>query len=595
MVIKFPQNIEEYTNGDLWYEGIDESIARRILFSLNKVEDANEMRLRKIYLAHYYCEREDYPLAINLCRQLILEDGLDLEVMLLMQYCCAKRGDIIGIGEIFGFIKYMSEEDRASFMEHFEAREVEPETLFSSFKRKKGTKVEYNDGWVEYYKDDKLVYKLYDKDYDAFMKDHAARRMLASGDPIGAIAKLDSIKFAHVRQTTIMLCEQTYINAFMELNEHLNAYAHCKSFIEKKTYIETMLPLMECLRKDGHTAQYEELRRFISSLKGYEVSQLIDFFDYSDETGDYEFWDMLEESNPLEELPESDERLCLQGRSMERKGESETAEKCWRKAKATYGQFSGAKYYLNYPQMVSEAKERYDGETLDLDVLKETFIDNLNDFKDKIDLTLDVDKKASQLNIALCDLYIDLEKLTSIVRRIYLSGVTSLVSEIDRLAVCEDVEDVNRAICLANFAMKGKKYILWNGAKVRNIVAELSGENREITYGIAMFASHVMIRLTAEAKGLEKVYNELKKLHSMLDLQKVAKPKAYVVYAFLIEYYTGMTLPKMRMPNYTSDLDELKNALIGSVEYPELKNCLELRDNMLSKLYAIKNRNNNIS
>lgn len=592
MAIKFPQSIEEYTNGDLWYEGIEESIARRILFSLNKVEDSYEMSLRKTYLAHYYCEREDYPLAINLCRQLLMEGGLDKEILLLMQYCCVKRGDLMGVGEVFGYVRQMSEKQRSSFMEHFEAQEVSPDMLMDSSRRKKGTKVEYKDGWVEYYENGKLIYKFFDNDYSAFMRDNTARHKLGAGDPIGAIAQLDGVKLSHVRHSTILLCEQTYVNAFMELNEHLNAYSHCKAFIDKKIYIESMLPLMDGLKKDGYTSQYQELRRYIASHGGYDVFQLSDFFDYSSEVGDYEFWDMLEENNPLDKLPESDERLCLQGRVYERKGDIQSAEKCWRKAIAIYGQFSRVKYYLSYPKMISEAEERFNGGTLDLiEVCKDEFIKDMDDWNSAEELIENADEKAGQLSIALCDLYIDVERLSSVVRRIYNLGVVSLVSEIDRLAACEDAEDVNKAICLANFAMNcNKKAIWWRGDKRRNIVAEISGENDEILYGIAMFASHIMIRLTSDAKGLDKIYSELKKFHSMLDLQKVAKPKAYVVYGFLLEYYAGLPLPQKRTPNYVFDLVELKNAIINSVEYPELKNCSELRDNMLSKLYAIMNR-----
>ncbi|MDE5549527.1 MAG: hypothetical protein K2J13_04680, partial [Clostridia bacterium] len=248
MAIRFPQNIEEYTNGELWHTGVDESVARRILFSLNKVEDPREMRLRKIYLAHFYCEREDYRLATNLCRQILMEGGMDKEVLLLMQYCCLKRGDIMGVREVFGFVKEMSEEDRTSFMENFDAEEIPPSMLVDTSQRKKGTKVEYKDGRVEYYDKGKLVYKFFDNDYFAFMKANSARRMLGAGDPIGAVAQLDAVKFDHVRHSTILLCEQTYVNAFLELGEHLNAFSHCKVFIDKNMYIDAMLPLLDGLR-----------------------------------------------------------------------------------------------------------------------------------------------------------------------------------------------------------------------------------------------------------------------------------------------------------------------------------------------------------
>ena len=141
MAIKFPQSIEEYTGGELWYSGIDESVARRILFSLNTVEDPEEMYLRKLYLAHWYSEREDYKLAVNLCRQLILEEGPDRELLTLMQYCSARAGDISAFTEVLGTAKYLDEDERNAFMENFNTEEFPAEVIFAETGRAPGVKV----------------------------------------------------------------------------------------------------------------------------------------------------------------------------------------------------------------------------------------------------------------------------------------------------------------------------------------------------------------------------------------------------------------------------------------------------------------------
>ncbi|MDE6758078.1 MAG: hypothetical protein K2J89_02210 [Clostridia bacterium] len=599
MAIKFPQNIEEYTNGDLWYAGVDDSIARRILFSLNAVDDPREMRLRKTYLAHWYCEREDYRLAENLCRQLIMENGSNKDILLLMQYCCVKRGDVLGISEVFNSVKLLSEEDRDSFMENFTAEELPAETFYSLSEKKKGAKVEYKDGWVEYYQKNKLIFKYFDNDNLAFMKDNAARRLLGEGDAIGAIAQLDAIKFRHLRKSTQFLCQQTYVTAFLELGEHLNAYSHCKIFIDEKMYIEAMLPLLEGLRSDGYISQFEELRKYIATLEGYDVYQLTDFFDYSDETGDFGFWEMLEESNPLGNLKESDERLCLEGRAFERKDDFISAQKSWRKAVSIYGQFSRAKYYLSYPKVFAQAEERVKAEYGDdylersdylavmTEFCKDIVMSDLDDWSSTKDIYDDYDKKTAELSLALCDYYIDVDRLSYGVGRIYRTGWLPIVSEINRIAVSEDVDDINRAVCLANYLLhSNKKQIMWKGEKRRNIVAELSGGNEQVKYGIAMFAAHAMIRLRADAKGIEKVNDELKTLCSMINQE--ASVKAYILYGFLLEYYANLKLPQKRMPDYINDLDDLIEELERGMNSEEKQESAEFRNNALSKLHTIK-------
>ena len=599
MAIKFPQNIEEYTNGKLWYDGIDESVARRILFSLNQVEDKREMRLRKTYLAHFYCEREDYRLAINLCKQLILQYGVDKEILLLMQYCCMRCGDVSGIGEVLGGVKLLSEEDREDFMSNFETEEFPPEVFFSQPERKKGTKVELKDGWTEYYSNNKLIFKCVDNDYVSFMKDNAARRLLSEGDAIGAIAQLDSIVFRRIKRSTEILCHQTYVNAFLELGEHLNCYSHCKIFIDENMYIDAMLPLLEGLRQDGYMSQYEELRRFIASLKDYDISQLTNFFDFSDETGDFAFWEMLEENNPLDKLRESDERLCLEGRAYERNGDAISAQKCWRKAVAIYGQFSRANFYLRYPKLFSQAEERLsaeygesDSKSLDnaaklSEYCKDIVATQIENWKSKSDLSADCEEKTKMLSIAICDFYIDIDRLSHAVGRMYESGLVAIVDEIDRIALNDDVNDVNRAICLANYLLSCEsKEVFLRGEKCRNVVAELKGERNNAKYGIAMFAAHAMIRLRADANGLKKVYGEVKRFYSMIVDNDSLKP--YVVYAFLLEYYANLRLSTKHMPNYLVDIEELICALIDNCGN-NIKDE-ELNKQMLMKLYSIKKR-----
>ncbi len=597
MAIKFPQSIDEYTGGELWYSGIDESVARRILFSLNTVEDPEEMFLRKLYLAHWYSEREDYKLAVNLCRQLILEEGPDRELLTLMQYCSARAGDISAFTEVLGTAKYLDEDERNAFMENFNTEEFPAEVIFAETGRAPGVKVEHKDGWVEYSKNGKPVFKYFDNDYYAFVKDNAARKLLSVGDALGAIAQLDAIKLRHVKSSTILLCNQTYILAFLELKEYLNAYSHCKIFMEKNLYMDAMLILMEGLKDGGYVSQFEELRSYLANRSGYEIYQMERFFDYSDTTGDYGFWEKVQARNPLVKMKETDERLCLEGRAYERASDEESAKKCWRKAISLYGQFSGAKYYFTYPELFEEAKSKQiavlptlsdsDGFSL-TQLCKKAAIEQLNDFKTADGKLKNPQKTASLLNIALTKLYLDIGMLSESVKDIYGSAYLPFVSEIDRLAVGEEVDDVNRAICLANFTLYCKKKdIIWKGEKHRNIIADIKGKEFNVKYGVAMFAAHVMISLRAEGKNVAKVHSEIKKFYSMIEWEKYPNIRPYAVYAFLLEYYANIRLAQKRIPNYGQDLQEFIRAMEDNRESEQTQKNAKLFDAMLARLKVI--------
>ena len=59
-MIKFPQTLREYTDGKLWKGERKESIAKRILYTLPDIDDAQELAQRKIYLAYFYFDKGAY-------------------------------------------------------------------------------------------------------------------------------------------------------------------------------------------------------------------------------------------------------------------------------------------------------------------------------------------------------------------------------------------------------------------------------------------------------------------------------------------------------------------------------------------------------
>ncbi|MDE6188876.1 MAG: hypothetical protein K2G37_01145 [Clostridia bacterium] len=595
MRVKFPQTLTEYTNGELWYDGVDEAIARRILFSLKDVKDFQEMRLRKKYLAHYYCERGDYALAINLCRQLLLEEGADKEVLLLMQFCCVRITDIGGLGEVLNAVRELAQEDKEDFLNNFEQTDF-AEVMLESDERPNGVKVEFKNGWVEYYDKGKLIYKLFDNDYDAFSKDNAARRLLGEGKPLLAIAQLDAIRFVRLRRTTALLCEQTYVMAFSEIGEYGKAYEHCKTFFNEKIYIDAMLMLLIALKEEGKIQEFEELRRYISSLQNYDVNQMKVFFDYSEEYGDYGFWQELEKNNPLSEMPENDERLCLEGRALGRVGNLDGARKRWLKAKSIYGHFSAANYYLTYPAIFAQAVatcegSRASGGDVDAKALakqcREVVASKLKEIGELKEEESVNEEVLRTLNVALVNFVIDLDKLVPNLYKIYNLGFAPIVSEIDRLAACEDASEVNRAICLANYMMGCKdKTVFFNGENHKNLAAELKGDNLEIKYAIAMFSAHIVIRLI-DLKHESKIHSQIKKIYAMIDWSKYPNIKAYAMYGFLLELFANSRPPLIRMPNYYQDLENVKEAFCDNAQLADSPKYSDLYNKIITKITAI--------
>ena len=88
MIIKFPNTINEYTNGKLWREGTQESVARRILFTLDEVEDYDEFTQRRMYLAHFYYDIGQYDFSILILKELLLECQYYKEAILLLEKNC---------------------------------------------------------------------------------------------------------------------------------------------------------------------------------------------------------------------------------------------------------------------------------------------------------------------------------------------------------------------------------------------------------------------------------------------------------------------------------------------------------------------------
>ncbi|MDE5616987.1 MAG: hypothetical protein K2I78_04285, partial [Clostridia bacterium] len=200
---------------------------------------------------------------------------------------------------------------------------------------------------------------------------------------------------------------------------------------------------------------------------------------------------------------------------------------------------------------------------------------------------------ARTLNIALTKLFIELRSLSESVGELYSTGYLPFVSEIDRLAVSDEVDDFNRAICLANFTFYHyKKEISWKGEKIRNIVDDLKGGDFNVRYGIAMFAAHAIICLRAESKELAKVHLEIKKFHAMIEWEKYPQIRPYAVYVFLLEYYANLRPLPQRVPHYAEDLKTLISVMNENVGVAEKQKYSQLYEKMLARMNMIDKRIN---
>ena len=85
-MIKFPTTLKEYTHGKMWHSGVETSIAQRIIAGYDRVEDEGERNDRKMYIAHYFSKIGNYPAAIEIVSQMLMEGVyVDESIELLRQ------------------------------------------------------------------------------------------------------------------------------------------------------------------------------------------------------------------------------------------------------------------------------------------------------------------------------------------------------------------------------------------------------------------------------------------------------------------------------------------------------------------------------
>ncbi len=552
-MIKFPTTISEYTDGKLWRQGVDESIARRILVDLHKIEDKDELDLRKMYLAHFYCEIGDYRLASTLAKGFLLENKFVDDAVALIKKICIEDRDIETFARLVKLMdKLYHGKPPLSFFD-----DVDGDELLMAFEESKDTgkgQVVYNGGVAEYYQNGKLVFSVADNNYEAFVKDSAARFFLSENQPESALELLLTLKLSKLKPDIKMFCHQTFVRTYCMLEQYKEAYDYSVLLMNNGVYIPEMTDIFVYLHKEK-SPHFEQMREFLVNYKNFGSIQLGDMHSIARDIDDEDFWNRIYEGNPIDSSDISEETYLFKGILAFNRQEYQVAERFFSRAAAIYGRFGKAnlfKYYLDCYQKKIKKNPIADNMPCELYTARldeiYTFIDkklfsklkkclNKEDFvKNFDDNILEVDNMLSGVSAKVCD-------LVDIVNRIYKMNYTPVCELIKKVVVDSDYNIFVRAICLANFMMYSnqKKFILdkslYENPFVKRFKIDLDGSKLSFAYGIAIYTA-LSILEGIENDALKKECDILGKIFSKAtgDYSQITPLS---VFGVLISYFSN--------------------------------------------------------
>ncbi len=525
-MIKFPTTVSEYTDGKLWREGTDESIARRILVDLHKVEDRQELGLRRMYLAQFYCDIGEYPLATALARQFLLEDKFVDESVLLLKRICVEARDFESFARLVKLVDSLYKgRPPVKMFEGIDSGDVF--SLFNEDHRTEYGEVVYNGGIADYYRDGKLVFSVADKNYEAFIKDSAARYFLSENDADNAIDILSDINLPKLKTSVRLFCEQTLVRAYCMSEKYDEAYEHCQAFIQNDMYMPEMTDIFAYMYRTN-SARFQELKTFLENYKDYGNLQLGDMHSLSKDIDDEEFWNRISANNPIDECDVSEGRYLLQGILSFNSGDFESSEKYFRQATALYGRLGKSQYYRYYLRNFIKCPDS--GEIGDdmPDKLYTARIDDIYDYNDKrLNATLKrckskndfvkrLDENLLALNNMLLGMYVKSSDIVKITRNIYKTDYLPALDIIDRAAADGEYHILVRAVCLANMMMSGriKRCIVDKNIYVNPMLKfERNGVKEPLLYGFAIYFAFSMLSgidgadLKRDCALLKRVYD----------------------------------------------------------------------------------------
>ncbi|MDE7191254.1 MAG: hypothetical protein K2O35_02105 [Clostridia bacterium] len=551
-MIKFPTTISEYTDGKLWREGVDESIARRILVDLHKIEDKQEIDLRKMYLAHFYCEIGDYRLATTLAKGFLLENKFVDDSVALIKRICIEDRDIETFARLVKLMDNLYHgKPPISFFD-----DVDGDELLMAFEENKDTgkgKVVYNAGTAEYYQNGKLVFSVEDKNYEAFVKDSAARFFLSENQPESALELLLTLNLSKLKNDIRMFCHQTFVRAYCMLEQYKEAYDYSVLLMNNGVYVPEMTDIFVYLYREN-SPHFEEMREFLVNYKQYGSVQLGDMHSLARDIEDEDFWNRIYQNNPIDPSDISEETFLFKGILAFNRGEYQLAERLFSQAMAIYGRFGKSSLFKYYVECFQK-KLKKDSAAIDMPCeLYTASIDDVYSFIDKKllsklkkclrkeDFVKNFDDNILEIDNMLSGVSAKVSDLVDVVNRVYKMDYTPACELIKKVVVDSDYNVFVRAICLANFMMysRQKKFIIgkniYENPFLKRLKLDLDGDKSTFAYGMAIYIALSIL------EGIEnqELKNECEVLNKIATMAKgdFSRITPLSVFGVLISYFS---------------------------------------------------------
>ncbi|MDE6276006.1 MAG: hypothetical protein K2M75_05645 [Clostridia bacterium] len=526
-MIKFPTTISEYTDNQFWYRGIDESIARRILVDLRKIQDEKELDLRKMYLAHFYCKIGNYRLAMTLAKGFLLENKLvDDAVALIKKICMADR-DVENFATLIKLIDRLYHGNPPlSFFNDADGLDALA-VAYEDRDTGKG-QIIYDANMANYYQDGNLIFSVEDKNYDAFVKDSAARYLLSEGQPEEAIDMLLKLNMSKLKTGVRLFCHQTLARAYCMLGKFDEAYGYVELLMQNDVYMPEMTDIFMSLYAAG-SPHFNEMKEFFLNYKHFGNIQLGDMHSLAKDIDDEDFWEKIYDNNPIDPSDISEETYLFKGILAFNNHDYQLSDRLFKRSGALYGSFGKSmlyRYFLDCYLKKLKKGNKVDGMPSQLYTAR---VDDVYDFIDKklfsklkkclskedfvksaADNMLELDNMLSGVSTKVYD-------IAEIVNRVYGFNYLPARDLIKKVVVDDEYNVFIRAVCLAVYMMQcGKKKLIlgkyiYENPFIRNF--KIDEDRQPFAYGIAIYAALTMLG-GADKEAIEDDCNILQKIYS---------------------------------------------------------------------------------
>lgn len=527
-MIKFPTTVSEYTDGELWHKGVDESIARRIIVNLSKIEDEDELDLRKMYLAYFYCDIGEYGYAMTIAKQFLLENKLVDDAILLIKKICLADKDVDNFARLIKLTNRIYR-DKPPLNLFDDSDDFDVFTAAYDDKETGKGRVVYDGNTASYYQYGNLIFSVKDKNYEAFIKDSAARYMLSENRPQEAIDLFSNMDLSKLKTSVRLFCHRTLMMAYCMQEEFDKAYDHCAVLMENDVYMPEMADIFTYLYNTD-SPYFAEMKKFFLGYKHFGSLQLGDMHSLARDIDDEDFWKTIYKNNPIDPSDVSDETYVFKGILEFNMQEYGKARAYFNKANALYGNYGKARlygYYLDCFQKKLKKNPIIDDMPYELYTAR---IDDVYDFIDKKlrsklkkclsreDFVKNADDNMLELDNMLSGLSTEIRDIVDVVYRVYSFGYLPARDLIDKVAVDDEYNFIIRSVCLAVFMLhsKSKKMLIGDCVYENPFVGMLKKDGGKdkvpFAYGIAIYFAFSLLT-GISAKDFKEEYSFLKKIY----------------------------------------------------------------------------------